>query len=179
MLTPNIYWELLSDSPTPAFYSGRDSPKEHAQMQWLFQGAMVHLTLQQQCVRNDHSRANFQSKVQGTDHRIYSPIGFYMDENDFDYLEECSYIPTFFPEDGWLRELVSRQIGWALTDDQAIMLMHLEVIHDWYPPYQTPVQFDHVATHFALYYRRSETHSTHCTEPRTTYNPGRFSYTPQ
>ena len=147
----DIYWSLLEDCAFPAFYSGTDTKKQHAQMQWLFQGVMMHMTLQAQASLDSKLRANFQLKVEGTDHRINSPVGFYMDEADFDYFEQSSYIPTFFAKDEWLRHIVSSFIGWVLTDDQAMMLMHLEVIHDNYAFDDMFEQFGNCATHFGLF----------------------------
>lgn len=153
---PEIYWSLLDDigSMDPkfqAFYSGRGTKREHAQTQWLFQGAMMHMTLQAAASIDHNARANFQLKVPGADHRVYSPIGFYMEEDDFDYFEQSSYIPTFFAKDEWLRHIVSNFVGWVLTDDQAMMLMHLEVIHDNYEFDDMYTQFEYCATHFGLF----------------------------
>jgi len=148
---PEIYWKLLSDCTFPAFYSGKDTKKDHARMQWLFQGAMMHMTLQAHAALDSTNRANFQLKVDDGNHRIYSPIGFFMDEDDFDYFEQSSYIPTFFAKDEWLRHIVSNFVGWVITDDQAMMLMHLEVIHDNYPFEAMYEQFGNCATHFGLF----------------------------
>lgn len=160
---PDIYWSLLDDISSmhpkfQAFYSGKGTKREHAQMQWLFQGAMMHMTLQAAASIDHSKRANFQLKVPGANHRVYSPIGFYMGEDDFDYFEQSSYIPTFFAKDEWLRHIVSTFVGWVLTDDQAMMLMHLEVIHDNYEFDDMHTQFEYCATHFGLFYpSRDET----------------------
>ena len=88
---PDIYWKLLSDTPyastspmKPYFYSGRDTKVEHAQMQWLFQGVMIHMTLQAQVSVNKDHNFDFQCEVPGTGGRLYSPIGYYMHEDQFD-----------------------------------------------------------------------------------------------
>jgi hypothetical protein len=132
-------------------YSGKDTKLEHAQMQWLYQGAMMHMTLQAEASIDRTQRAHFQMKVPDTEFRIYSPTGFYMLEGDFDHYEQSSYIPTFFAADEYLRAIVSNGIGWTLTDDQAMMLMHLEVIHDNYTFAAMFTQFEHCATHFGLF----------------------------
>lgn len=161
----DVYWSLLVDSPCRTFFSGRTTKKEQSQMQWLFQGAVMHMCLQGQVAIDVNMNANFQIRVDD-DLRLYSPIGVYMDEDDFDYIEHSSYIPTFFVNDDWLRELVSNNIGWTLTDDQAIMLMHLEVIHDNYTYDEQYEQFAHVATHFGLWLPEKEAPNLNVKVPR-------------
>ena len=148
---PEMYWSLLTDCPFPAFFSGKGSKLDHSKTQWLFQGAMMHMTLQAMVSVDHNDRANFQTKVRGTDHRVYSPIGYYMAEDDFDYFESSSYIPNFFPEDEWLQHIVSNYVGWVITRDQAMMLMHLDIIHDNYPIEDMFDQFEYVAQHFGLF----------------------------
>lgn len=159
---PDLYWSLLEDVKTTTpdgsgdnkfqvFYSGGGTKREHAQMQWLFQGAMMHMTLQAAASIDHAKRAHYQLAVPGTDHRVYSPIGFYMDEADFDYFTQSSYIPTFFADDMWLQKIVSDFIGWTLTKDQALMLMHLDLIHDNYEFKDMPTQFGYCAQHFGLF----------------------------
>ena len=147
------YWALLDDthSEKGLFFTARGTKVQHAQMQWLFQGAMMSMTLQQQCSIDENMRADFQTRVKGTDYRIYSPIGFYMSESDFDYFKQSSYIPSLFIEDEWLRHLVSQFVGWILSDDQARLLLHLEVIHANYALEDMFEQFRHVASHFSLF----------------------------
>lgn len=159
---PDIYWKLLSDTPyastspmKPYFYSGRDTKVEHAQMQWLFQGVMIHMTLQAQVSVNKDHNFDFQCEVPGTGGRLYSPIGYYMHEDQFDaYTARQTTIAA--ADDPFcinldLQQLVSDCIGWELTRDQAMMLMHLELVHDNYTIETMFEQFDHVATHFALF----------------------------
>lgn len=165
MKVQDIYWSLLTDSPCRTVFSGKTTKKEQSQMQWLFQGAVMHMNLQGQVAMDTEMKFNFQIPVV-EDLRLYSPIGIYMNEDDFDYMHHSSYIPTFFLNDVWLRELVSRNIGWELTDDQAIMLMHLEVIHDNYVYDEQYEQFQHVATHFGLWLPDRQAPSLHATIPR-------------
>ncbi len=161
----DTYWYFLTDAPCRVIFSGNTTKKEHAQMQWLFQGAVMHMCLQGQVAMDTDMKFDFQIRVQD-DLRLYSPIGIYMNEDDFDYMSHSSYIPDFFLKDLWLRELVSRNIGWELTDDQAIMLSHLEVIHDHFPYDEIYEQFAHVATHFGLWLPEKEAPNINATVPR-------------
>ena len=153
---PDIYWNLLSDTPFPAFYSGKDTKLEHAQMQWLYQGAMIHMTLQGQVSMTQDLEYCFQYEVPETGgERLYSPIGYYMDDSAFEHYavshSTLSTTPDPFCHDLDLQKLVSDHIGWELTADQAMMLMHLELIHDNYPIDSMFEQFDYVAIHFGLF----------------------------
>jgi|TARA_B110000238_G_C15861103_1_gene325252 hypothetical protein len=170
--THDFYWSFLNDSSLKqTFYSATDTKKEHAAMQWLFQGVMMHMTLQQQASIDHTNRADFQTEIKGTQYRVYSPIGFYMAEDDYDYFKQSSYIPKPFPEDEWLRHIVSQFIGWVITDDQALMLLHLELIHDNYPFDEMSDEFAHCAKHFSLFLPNKDEIIPALTKPPETVQP--------
>jgi hypothetical protein len=155
-LLPEFYWSLMSDlqlkNGVRPLYSGKDSRKEHAQLQWLFQCIQMHMTLQHMSKANSDNLNDYQMEVDeaGVDGRLYSPIGYLMDEAEFDYMRASNHVSGFFFDDQYARDIVSNFIKWELTRDQAMLLMHMDLIHDNYKDDPFP-QFRHAATHFGLF----------------------------
>ena len=151
------YWSLLVDSSFQQFFSGRSTKIEHGQMQSLFDRATRTLADQGEKAEDvfiglSHtSTADFQIVINES-YRLYSPIGCLISDADFDYYKASSYVPDPFPKDEWLQRMVSAVVGFTLTKDQALMLMHLEVIHDNYEFEDFPEQIALCAQHFALWY---------------------------
>ena len=147
------YWGLLDGTPFQTFFSGKSTKIEHGQMQSLFDYATKHLAEQgEKAVHlgTEGTLADFQVEIDDS-YRLYSPIGFLMSDADFDYFKASNYIPVPFPKDEWLMSMVSNYVEFDLTKDQALMLMHLEAIHDNYDFEDMPAQFALAAQHFQLW----------------------------